>query len=134
MTNRLMRHIQKVAPLFIVLLCLTALAIPPQDNRPRNNRQANDTASVENVLTVPVEAVNVDDKEEFVFTFTPSTMMVGKKYVKTGVSSDLLIEITEGLDTNDLIVTDYTGVVEDGKMATPAPESQELIAGELGKK
>lgn len=92
------------------------------------------TASVENVLTVPVEAVNVDDKGEFVFTFTPSTMMVGKKYVKTGVSSDLVIEITEGLDTNDLIVTDYTGVVEDGKMATPAPESQELIAGELGKK
>ena len=92
------------------------------------------TASVENVMTVPVEAVNVDDKGEFVFTFTPSTMTVGKKYVKTGVSSDLLIEITEGLDEKDLIVTDYKGVVEDGKMATPAAESQSLIAEELGKK
>ena len=92
------------------------------------------TASVENVLTVPVEAVNVDDKGEFVFTFTPSTMMVGKKYVKTGVSSDLVIEITEGIDASDLIVSDYTGVVEDGKMATPTPESQSLITEELGMK
>ena len=92
------------------------------------------TASVENVMTVPVEAVNVDDKGEFVFTFTPSTMTVGKKYVKTGVSSDLLIEITEGLDEKDLIVTDYKGVVEEGKMATPAAESQSLITEELSKK
>ena len=92
------------------------------------------TASVENVLTVPVEAVNVDDKGEFIFTFTPSTMMVGKKYVKTGVSSDLLIEIKEGLDEKDLVVSDYKGVVEDGKMATPTPESQSLITEELGKK
>ena len=92
------------------------------------------TASVENVMTVPVEAVNVDDKGEFVFTFTPATMTVGKKYVKTGVSSDLLIEITEGIDEKDLIVTDYKGVVEEGKMATPAPESQSLITEELGKK
>ena len=67
MTNRLMRHMQKVAPLFIVLLCLTALAIPPQDNRPRNNRQANDTASVENVSsrwrvqpTAPIEVADLD--------------------------------------------------------------------------
>ena len=92
------------------------------------------TASVENVMTVPVEAVNVDDKGEFVFTFTPSTMTVGKKYVKTGVSSDLLIEITEGLNEKDLIVTDYKGVVEEGKMATPAAESQSLITEELSKK
>ena len=74
------------------------------------------------------------DKGEFVFTFTPSTMTVGKKYVKTGVSSDLLIEITEGLDEKDLIVTDYKGVVEEGKMATPAAESQSLITEELSKK
>ncbi len=67
MTKRLMRHLQKVAPLFIVLLCLTALAIPPQDNRPRNNRQANDTASVGNVSsrwrvqrTAPVEVADLD--------------------------------------------------------------------------
>lgn len=92
------------------------------------------TASVEDVLTVPVEAVNVDDKGEFVFTFTPSTMMVGKKYVTTGVSSDLLIEITEGLEEGDIIVTDYTGVVDDGKMATPSAESQALISEEIGKK
>ncbi len=58
---------QKVAPLFIVLLCLTALAIPPQDNRPRNNRQANDTTSVENVSsrwrvqpTAPIEVADLD--------------------------------------------------------------------------
>jgi RND family efflux transporter MFP subunit len=91
------------------------------------------TASVENVLTVPVEAVNVDDKGEFVFTFVPSNMTVGKKYVKTGVSSDLVIEITEGIDTTDLVVSDYTGTVDEGKMATPSPESQALVAEELGK-
>ena len=92
------------------------------------------TASVQNVLTVPVEAVNVDDKGEFVFTFDPATMTVHKKYVTTGVNSDLVTEITEGLDADDIIVSDYSGVVEDGKMATPSAESQQYITGAIGKK
>ena len=91
------------------------------------------TASVENVLTVPVEAVNVDEKGEFIFTFSPETMTVGKKYVTTGVSSDLYIEITEGIEEDEIFVSTYTGVVDEGKMATPSPESQQYIADALKK-
>lgn len=92
------------------------------------------TASVEGVMTVPVEAVNVDDKGEFVFTYDPATMMVGKKYVTTGVSSELEIEIVEGLDEKDVIVSSYTGVIEEGKMASPSPESAEFVTDALAAK
>ena len=87
------------------------------------------TGSATNVMTLPVEAVNIDGTGEFVFTFDSTTMMVKKKYVTTGTSSDLLVEITEGIDANDLVVVSYSGVLEDGKMATPSPESMLLIQG-----
>ena len=92
------------------------------------------TASVEGVMTVPVEAVNVDDKGEFVFTYNPSTMLVGKKYVTTGVSSEMDIEIVDGLDEKDVIVTSYTGVIEEGKMSSPSPESASFVTEAMGSK
>ena len=87
------------------------------------------TGSATNVTTLPVEAVNIDGTGEFVFTFDPATMMVKKQYVTTGTSSDLLIEITEGINPDDLVVVSYTGVLEDGKMATPSAESMMLLQG-----
>ena len=85
------------------------------------------TASVTDVRMVPVEAVNIDGTGEFIFTFDKSTMMVHKKYVTTGVSSDLYIEIIDGIDDGELIVTNYSGVLEDNKLATPSAESMILL-------
>lgn len=85
------------------------------------------TASVTDVRMVPVEAVNIDGTGEFIFTFDKSTMMVHKKYVTTGTSSELFIEIVDGIEDDELIVTNYTGVLEDGKLATPSPESMIML-------
>ena len=92
------------------------------------------TASKEGIMVVPVEAVNVDGTGEFVFTYDPSTMVVGKKYVTTGVSSEMDIEIVDGLDEKDVIVTSYTGVIEEGKMASPSPESAGFVTEAMGSK
>ena len=91
------------------------------------------TASVKDVLILPVEAVNVDSIGEFVFTYDTTTMIVGKKYVTTGASSELYVEIKDGIDSNDVIVISYTGVVEEGKMATPSAESMGYVNGALTK-
>ncbi|MBR6093762.1 MAG: efflux RND transporter periplasmic adaptor subunit [Lachnospiraceae bacterium] len=85
------------------------------------------TASVTDVRMVPVEAVNIDGTGEFIFAFDKSTMMVHKKYVTTGTSSELFIEIVDGIEDDELIVTNYTGVLEDGKLATPSPESMIML-------
>ena len=53
--------------------------------------------------------------------------MVHKKYVTTGTSSELFIEIVDGIEDDELIVTNYTGVLEDGKLATPSPESMIML-------
>ena len=60
-------------------------------------------------------------------------MTVDKKYITTGTSSEIYIEIKDGLTDDDIIVTNYTGVLEAGKMATPSPESMALVQGELKK-
>ena len=91
------------------------------------------TASVKNVLTVPVETVNIDETGEFVFTFDAGTLTVGKKYVTTGASSDMIIEIVDGIDENDLLVTSYTGIVEEGKLASVSPESTVILTEAMQK-
>lgn len=91
------------------------------------------TASVKDVLMLPVEAVNIDSIGEFVFTFDTTTMIVGKKYVTTGANSELFVEIKDGIDENDVIIVSYTGVVEEGKMATPSQESMGYVNPSLAK-
>ena len=87
------------------------------------------TASIEDCLQVPVEAVNVDNIGEFVFTIDPTTLVIGKKYVETGASSDVFIEIKSGLDESDIIVTTYTGTINEGSPAMVSPESVDYITG-----
>ncbi len=86
-------------------------------------------ASLDDCLKVPVESVNIDNKGEFVYTVDPSTMVVGKKYVETGVSSDFYIEVVSGLDENDLIVSSYTGTITEGMPAMVSPESVSYLSG-----
>ena len=82
------------------------------------------TASLDSVLKVPIQAVGrreVDDEEkETVFVVEEGKAML--KAVRTGRSSDTDIEITEGLEPGDEVITGPYKVLsklKDGKKVTP---------------
>lgn len=61
------------------------------------------TASEKNALQVPVEAVNIDNDGEFCYIVENDLLV--KRNVKTGISSELYIQILEGLSEGDKVVT-----------------------------
>ena len=85
------------------------------------------TAQIDDCMKVPVESVNVDDQGDFVFVVSPTTLVVSKKYVETGNSSDFDIEIISGIEETDMVVTTYTGTITPGMPTLVSPESMSLI-------
>lgn len=61
------------------------------------------TASAENVLTLPIDAVNEDDDEKYVFIKVGNNQLE-KKTVSIGIESADFVEITKGLNENDQVV------------------------------
>ncbi|MBO5055507.1 MAG: efflux RND transporter periplasmic adaptor subunit [Lachnospiraceae bacterium] len=69
------------------------------------------TAKETDSVIVPVSAVNVDVDGEFVYVVRDGILV--KQPVVTGISSDTMIQIIEGVDEGDRLVTDVTtGLVE----------------------
>ncbi len=66
----------------------------------------------ENVLVVPVETVNSDKNGDFVYIVENN--IVVRKDVVTGVSSDTYIEVTDGLNENDQVMTDISIDITEG--------------------
>ena len=66
----------------------------------------------ENVLVVPVETVNSDKNGDFVYVVEDN--IVVRKDVMTGVSSDTYIEVTDGLNENDQVMTDISLDITEG--------------------
>lgn len=66
----------------------------------------------ENVLIVPVETVNSDKNGDFVYVVENG--IVVRKDVVTGVSSDTYIEVTDGLNENDQVMTDISIDITEG--------------------
>ena len=57
-----------------------------------------------NVLTVPIEAVRKDDKgREYCFKVVNG--IAKKTFVKTGISDDFYVEVKEGLNKGDIVIT-----------------------------
>lgn len=79
------------------------------------------TANEPAALQVPVEAVNMDSDGEFCY-FVENGILT-KKYVKTGISSEQYVQITEGLSEGEEIVTSsYMGMeLTEGMPATVLP-------------
>ncbi|MDO5572951.1 MAG: efflux RND transporter periplasmic adaptor subunit [bacterium] len=77
------------------------------------------TASSTNVLLAPVEAINTDNEGQFCYVIENDTLT--RKNVVTGVSSDTMIEIKEGLKPDNQVVNDYTMTLTDGMAAKPLP-------------
>lgn len=72
----------------------------------------------ENVIILPISIVQKDENgNNFVYTLTnnDNNSIASRKYIKTGLSYDGIIEITEGLSANDIVITDGSLEINDGE-------------------
>lgn len=77
------------------------------------------THKAENVLMVPVEAVNGDKDGDFLYVVENGFIV--KKPVICGITTDNYIEIKEGIDENAEIVLNAYTALEEGMAATVIP-------------
>lgn len=78
------------------------------------------TAKEENAVLVPVSAVNIDLDGEFVFVVEENILV--KKSVVTGISSDLYMQIKEGLSDGEQVVTDVSAGLSEGMTVMAMPQ------------
>lgn len=78
------------------------------------------TASKTDVVMLPVEAVSADKEGEFVYTVVDG--IVVKKYVTLGISSDEYVEIVEGLEETDQVISMVSADIEEGIPVLAMPE------------
>ena len=75
------------------------------------------TASVEDVMSVPNLAINVDTEGTFVYAVEDN--LVVKKYVETGVSDVDNCEILSGIDADTMVITNVTAMITEGLPVNP---------------
>lgn len=71
----------------------------------------------ENVVTVPVEAVNIGKDGSFLYVVKDG--VVQKRMVTTGISSDEYTEIKEGLEAGEQVIISVDAGIEEGMAVTP---------------
>lgn len=74
----------------------------------------------ENVLVVPVEAVNTGTDGSFCYVAEQGVVV--KKPVETGLSSTTLVEIKSGLEEGDQVIKIGTDLIEEGMQVTAVEE------------
>lgn len=77
------------------------------------------TAQESDVIVVPVSAVNVDMDGEFIYVVENNVLV--RKPVVTGISSDTMIQIVEGISEGDQMVTEVTTGLTEGMAAVAVP-------------
>lgn len=77
------------------------------------------TAKETDVIVVPVGAVNVDMDGEFVYVVENNTLV--RKPVVTGISSDTMIRIVEGISEGDQMITEVTTGLTEGMAVAAVP-------------
>ena len=78
------------------------------------------TAKEENAVLIPVTAVNVDMNGDFVYVVEEGILV--KKPVVTGISSDTMIQIVEGLSEGEQVVTEVTAALMEGMPVMAMPQ------------
>ncbi len=73
-----------------------------------------DTDRIENVITIPVEAVSTGDGENCVFVYHAEEKTVEKRLVTLGSGSDTAYEVLDGLAVGEQIVMSPKTVLQDG--------------------
>lgn len=75
----------------------------------------------ENVVTVPIEAVNIGKDGSFVY-IVDENGMIEKRIITTGLSSAEATEVKEGLDGTERVVLSVDAGIEEGMQVTPVEE------------
>ena len=75
----------------------------------------------ENVVTVPIEAVNIGKDGSFVYIVNESGT-IEKRIITTGISSAEATEVKEGLDGTERVVLSVDAGIEEGMQVTPVEE------------
>ncbi|MBQ8598230.1 MAG: efflux RND transporter periplasmic adaptor subunit [Lachnospiraceae bacterium] len=78
------------------------------------------TAQETDAVLVPTGAVNVDMEGEFVYVVENNILV--KKRIVTGISSDTMVQVTEGLAEGEQLVTDVTTTLEEGMTVMVMPQ------------
>lgn len=89
------------------------------------------TADAKNTLTVPKAAIATDkDGQKYVFTVTDENTLK-KTIVATGVYGDLYVEIVEGINENDTIVSSPSTSMKDGQsILSGASDASQINKGD----
>ena len=83
------------------------------------------TNAAKDVIVLPAEIVNTDRNGDFCYVVEDGVVVMRR--IVTGISSDTMVEVTEGLREGDQVVYDMTGTVTEGMNVTAVPE---VSAGE----
>lgn len=75
------------------------------------------TNKAENVVVVPYNSVNLDMEGDFCYVVRDG--VVAKQRVTTGVASDTEVEITEGIQEGDQVITESYGTLTEGMKVAP---------------
>lgn len=59
---------------------------------------------VDNALTIPIDAIYQENDQNYVLIKEGENLNLVKKYIKTGIETDTVVEILEGLSVNDQVV------------------------------
>lgn len=78
------------------------------------------TAQEKGAVLIPVTAVNVDMGGEFVYVVENGILV--KKPVVTGISSDTMVQVTEGLGEGEQVVLDVTPALVEGMTVMAMPQ------------
>lgn len=78
------------------------------------------TAKESDAVLIPVTAVNVDMEGEFVYVVEESILV--KKKITTGISSDTMVQVTEGLKEGDQVVTNVSANLMEGMTVMALPQ------------
>ncbi len=79
------------------------------------------TASKTDIIMLPVESVSADKEGEFVYLVVDG--IVEKRYITLGISSDEYVEIVDGLEETDQVITMISSELEEGMPVMAIPES-----------
>lgn len=79
-------------------------------------------AEAKNVVVLPIEVVNIGKSGSFCYIVENG--IITRKDIKTGISSEDMVEVTEGLEAGDQVILDI-GELAEGMPVQTAPETGE---------
>lgn len=82
----------------------------------------------EDALLVPVEAVNTGNEGSFCYVLRDQTIQ--KQMIQTGIASDDVIQVTEGLEEGEQVIPDLGGYSEGDRVQAAVAESQTEDGGQ----